>query len=66
MAKQDNDNGKRFHITLNAYDQRALEFVRNARGKASAVAAMRVCVRAAALQLGFTGAMDDSQEIFSK
>jgi hypothetical protein len=61
----DNDNGKRFHVTLNAYDRRALEFVRGkVGGNISMTKAIVASVRAAAIQLGFNGAMEPSQEIF--
>lgn len=66
MDKPDNDNGRQFHITLNNYDRRALDFVRSSKGAISKSAALRVCIRAAALQLGFSGALDASQEIFEK
>lgn len=64
---RDNDNGKRLHFTLNSYDRKALEFVRNKTNSSmSASAALRVCIRAAALQLGFNGPRDASDEIYGK
>lgn len=51
---KDNDNGKQFHITLNGYDRRALQFFRFKYGpEISSSAAIRACIRAAALKLGF-------------
>jgi len=52
MEKPDNDNGKRFHITLNAYDRSALRFMQAKYG-ASAAGAIRASLRAAAIHLGF-------------
>lgn len=50
--KEDNDNGVRFHITLNKYDRDALDYMKNAHG-VSRSAAIRVSIRAAAVQIGF-------------
>lgn len=50
---KDNDNGTRFHVTLNAYDKEALKFFRLRQGDLSASAAIRACIRAAAMKLGF-------------
>ena len=51
---KDNDNGKRFHITLNRIDLDCLEFMRLTHG-VSMSAAIRVSIRAAAKNLGFNG-----------
>ncbi len=48
----DNDNGKQFHITLNAYDRAALARMRAHYGT-SWSGAIRSCIRAAALGIGF-------------
>lgn len=50
--KPDNDNGVRYHITLNKYDREALEHMGAVHG-VSRSAAIRVCIRAAALNVGF-------------
>lgn len=53
VGRTDNDNGKQFHITLGAYDRNALKFFRDRQGDLSASAAIRACIRAAAMKLGF-------------
>ncbi len=61
----DNDNGHRFHLTLNSYERKALEFVRLTQAeKMSYAKAIRTCIKAAALQLGFNGALDAAEEVF--
>lgn len=52
MDKPDNDNGKQFHVTLNNFDRRALEFMRGHYGT-SLAGAIRASIRAAARNLGF-------------
>lgn len=48
----DNDNGTRFHITLNAYDREALAKMRVHYGT-SWSGAIRACIRAAADKIKF-------------
>lgn len=52
MSEKDNEGRHRYHIRLNSYDRKCLEYMK-ARHGISWAAAMRVCVRAAAWQMGF-------------
>lgn len=58
--KPDNHNDRRFHVTLAPYDVEALRFMRAHHGT-SLTAAIRVCIRAAARQLGFKPPPIDSE-----
>jgi hypothetical protein len=63
----DNDNGKRFHVTLNSYERKALEFVRLQQAdRMSRTKTIGVCIRAAAIQLGFNGSLDAAEDVFRR
>jgi hypothetical protein len=58
---------KMFHVRLNSYERKALEFVRQSQAdKMSKTRTIGICIRAAAIQLGFSGALDAAEEIFRK
>ena len=59
---KDNDNGKRFHITLNRIDLDCLDFMSATHG-VSLSAAIRMSIRAAAKNLGFNGKTEATTEI---
>lgn len=49
---EDNENGKQYHIRLNNYDREALNRMQVHYGTSWA-GAIRACIRAAAMQIGF-------------
>lgn len=51
MSDKDNDNGRVFHIRLNAYERKVLAKMREKFG-APPSGAIRSCIRAAGLNLG--------------
>ncbi len=54
----DSDYDKELHVRLNKYDREALAFMRANHG-VSAAGAVRMCIRAAARQLGFGPAFNN-------
>lgn len=44
---------RQIHMTLSAYERRALEYIRHQRGEVSIPGAIRTCITAVAVQLGF-------------
>lgn len=49
----DNDNGQKYHISLNSYDRDCLAFMRKMFGLPSNTSTLRQCLRASAWKLGF-------------